>query len=154
MFSNSTDYELKPRYYAVVLLINSYYSHCNYKGGQVEWARPAVDSLLGNLGQAHAHVQRKTVPLPRCSKTYTNLSWRFPDTNRQTGQFCLLVIPLETRSPVAVKGWYVEGGETRGGQVSGSPVPPLFLSGVRSAPSRGWDPRLMLSRIPPVPSPS
>lgn len=83
MFSNSTDYELKPRYYAVVLLINSYYSHCNYKGGQVEWARPAVDSLLGNLGQAHAHVQRKTVPLPRCSKTYTNLSWRFPDTNRQ-----------------------------------------------------------------------
>lgn len=83
LFSNSTDYELKPRYYAVVLLINSYYSHCNYKGGQVEWARPAVDSLLGNLGQAHAHVQRKTVPLPRCSKTYTNLSWRFPDTNRQ-----------------------------------------------------------------------
>ncbi|XDA73667.1 hypothetical protein R6Z07M_003877 [Ovis aries] len=79
----STDYELKPRYYAVVLLINSYYSHCNYKGGQVEWARPAVDSFLGNLGQAHAHVQRKTVPLPRCSKTYRNLSWRFPDTNRQ-----------------------------------------------------------------------
>ena len=25
--------------------------------------------------------------------------------HQQTGQFCLLVIPLETRSPVAVKGW-------------------------------------------------
>lgn len=116
----------------------------------MRWAYPAVESFLGNQGQAHAHVNRKIIPLPRC--VFQNLCE--PVASLSTGQFCLSVVPLETLFPVTVRGWG-GGGETRGGGVrvpSASPTP--LLSVVRSAPSWGWGPRPMLPRIPPGPSPA
>lgn len=116
----------------------------------MRWAYPAVESFLGNQGQAYAHVNRKIIPLPRC--VFQNLCE--PVASLSTGQFCLSVVPLETLFPVTVRGWG-GGGETRGGGVRvPSASPTLLLSVVRSAPSWGWGPRPMLPRIPPGPSPA